>query len=262
MWSASALRRNCAFPAVIGKRPPDPKKLAWVEAALKEWPGYGEGPIVSDKAVQTLINQHVSKVRGTAFHLAVETYLRTGEPAQSNDLELDGWVDALLAQWSPPAWVKLEIAWGLGFDGQHLMVAEPRPHQYESMGGLPLLTAGRCDIVDRHPITGYLWVSDWKTGKSAVEPPATNLQVNAAGLALVERFGAPGYVPRIYHARDAVFEDGDPVERGSDAAREMFEDVKRAALLPDTAIPGAWCASCWDYRLSRCEDGLRYAPKR
>lgn len=234
MWSASSLKYRCAYPNVLDRgRTPSPA-------------------------------QQESMDRGTAFHKAVEDWLRTGIYPELEDMELQGWVDGFASQWTPPSWAKLEIAWGLGEDGQHLMVEEPEPHRYVARGGMKLLTAGRADLVywDQGLPGGCLMIVDYKTGKSAVEPPATNLQVNAAGLALMDRFGAAGYVPGIYAARDAAFEWGDPVAKGSYVAEEMLEAVRMSALLPETPIVGDHCGSCWDLRLSRCKEGMAWAGKR
>jgi hypothetical protein len=117
MWSASALKRFCAHPNILNKT----------------------------KVVTP--DQQVAMDRGTAFHAAAETWLRTGVAPEVEDLEIQGWLDALIAQFPIPAWAKLEIAWGLTPDMKHAMVAEPQPHKYESMNGAELLTAGRADIV-------------------------------------------------------------------------------------------------------------------
>lgn len=219
-WSASALKHNCAYPNLL-KTTPTPDQQAAMD-------------------------------RGTAFHAAVERWQQTGAVPEVDDLEMQGWIDLLASQWHPYG-KRLEVAWGIGMDGGHIMVAEPRPHVYEPMaGGAPLLTAGRADAVW---IDGdnVLWCADWKTGVWAVEPAATNLQANAAGLALARRWDARAFVPGIYYARDGIFDWGDPVEMGSEAAAEAFAAVKAAAELPPKAIPGDHCASCWEKRKNRCE---------
>lgn len=227
MWSASALKHNCAHPNVLNRgREPTP--------AAQE-----------------------SMDRGNIFHKAMEAWIRTGKYPDLEDMEIQGWVDAFAAQWSPTPWVKVEIAWGLGEDGQHLAVEEPEPHKYAAKGGLPLLTAGRADLVYAYRKEGILYIVDYKTGKSAVEPAPTNLQVNAAGLALADAFGARGYIPGVYLARDAAFDWGDPVEMGSAAAEDVFESVKAAALLPETPIPGDHCSYCWEMRKKTCSSAQR-----
>jgi hypothetical protein len=97
-----------------------------------------------------------------------------------------------------------------------------------------------------------LYLVDWKTGKWPVTPPAKNLQVNAAGIALAQRPGfiAPptAYVPGIYYTRDGVFEWGEPVELGGPAHLAIFEEIRAAALLDETPRPGDHCGSCWERR--------------
>jgi hypothetical protein len=197
-------------------------------------------------------DQQRSMDRGTEFHAAVERWQHDGAPPTLEDLEIDGWLELLVQQWSPVG-KRLEVAWGLGMDGGHVMVAEPQPHVYEAMsGGAPLLTAGRADAV-WIDLYNTLRVVDWKTGRWAVEPAATNLQVNAAGLALARRWSATSYVPMIYYARDGIFDQGDPVDLASDAAAQVFADVVASATLPPKAIPGDHCGACWESRMKRCE---------
>lgn len=218
-WSASALRRFCAYPKVLDvdrERTPD-----------------------QQRAID----------RGVAFHAAVERWAHDGSIPVVDDLEIQGWLDLLATQWDPLG-KRLEVAWGLGEDGSHVMVSEPRPHCYEPLsGGAPLLTAGRNDAAWLN-MRDTLFVADWKTGVWPVEPAATNLQINAAGLALARRWNASAYVPGVYYARDGVFDWGDPVAMGSDAAARIFADVKASAQLPAEPIPGDHCAGCWSRK--RC----------
>lgn len=262
-WSASSLRRHCAYPSVIDKRPPGEREKRLFDAAIATWSGIGEGPEHSDKAVKRMINSHVSKIRGTAFHAGIERWIRLGEMAQLDDLEVQGWLDAFLADpfnqdsilTSPM--VKLEVAWGLGEDGQHLMVEEPEPHIYRSMGGLPLVTAGRADIAWKERFRKVLRSGDYKSGKWAVEPPATNLQANAAGIALARRLGCDAYVPGIWYSRDGYWDWGDEIDVQSEAADEMFEEIRASAALPAAPVPGDHCATCWNARLKTCEAAQR-----
>jgi hypothetical protein len=219
-WSASALKRHCAYPNLLRKEPTD--------------------------------NQRIAMDRGTEFHAAIEKWQHDGCVPDLEDLEIQGWVDLLCQQWSPVG-ARLEVAWGLGMDGSHIMVAEPRPHVYEPMsGGAPLLTAGRADAawID---LDNTLWCPDWKTGVWPVDPAGVNLQANAAGLALARRWSASRYVPGIYYARDGRFDWGEPVELAGDGAAQMFAEIKSAAELPPKAIPGDHCADCWERRKKTCE---------
>src|SRR5262252_1655424 len=185
MISASALKPNCAYPNVLKKlKQPTPEQQGAID-------------------------------RGTHFHAAVELWLKGGRLPEVNDAEVQGWIDLLASVWRPlPENAHTEIAWGLSPDGDHVMVAEPRPHCYEAMNGAELLTAGRADVCW---ITGtvslgrILTVIDFKTGKWPVPVADENLQVNAAGIALMQRFGCDGYLPGIYYARDGHFDWGDSI---------------------------------------------------
>lgn len=224
-WSASALKRHCAYPNLLKSTP--------------------------------TADQQRAMDRGTAFHAAIERWKAEERIPVLDDFEIQGWIDLLAQQWDPRG-KRLEVAWGLGMDGAHVMVAEPHPHVYEPMtGGSPLLTAGRADAV-WIDIDNVLWCPDWKTGVWAVDPASTNLQANAAGLALARRWGARAYVPGIYYARDGVFDWGFAIDVGSDAAAEAFAAVKAAAELPPTAIPGDHCASCWERKKRKCQAGMDF----
>jgi len=219
-WSASALKRHCAYPNLLKTEP--------------------------------TADQQRAMDRGTEFHAAIERWKAKEQIPVLADLEIQGWIDVLAQQWDPLG-KRLEVAWGLGMDGSHIMVAEPRPHVYEPMsGGAPLLTAGRADAV-WIDAGDTLWCVDWKTGVWPVENAATNLQANSAGIALARRWNAARYVPGIYYARDGIFEWGDPIDLGSDAAAEAFAAVKHAAELPPEPRPGDHCATCWEKRKNRCK---------
>lgn len=190
-------------------------------------------------------NLEAAGARGTAFHALIERWIRDGVVPVVEDLEMQGWVDLLAAEWSPPPGARTEIAWGLSPDGAHVMVQEPKPHVYEAMDGRPLLTAGRADVC-YGGVT--LNVVDWKTGKWPVAPAGENLQVNAAGLALARRFEARRYLPMIYYVRDGYFDVGEPVELDGPSGAAALEMVRAAAQLDETPRPGPWCASCWERR--------------
>ena len=224
-WSASSLKRFCAHPNVLKREP--------------------------------LPHQQEAIDKGIAFHAAIEDWVRTGVLAPHADLEIDGWLQLLASQWSPPAGMRCEVAWGLSPSGEHVMVAEPRPHVYTALDGQQLLTAGRADAC-WYPYSGdrILSAVDWKAGAWAVAPAHENLQANAAGIALAKRFGARAYVPGIYYARDGFWDWGEPVELGSLEHAQRFADVSYAALLPETPRPGYHCGGCWSRR--DCEAGQRW----
>lgn len=214
MISASALAPNCAYAKVLSAKRPRPPST--VEAAD----------------------------RGTAFHAAVETWIKEGEYPTVDDLEMQGWLDLLASQWTPPEHAEVEVAWGLRPDGTYTDVDEPEPHVYVARDGGELLTAGRADLVFER--AGVLHVVDWKTGRWAAAPAVANLQVHAAGLALAAQTGLHGYLPMIYYVRDGYPDFGDVVPLGSPVRAEMLERVREAATLPPEPRPGPWCARCWE----------------
>lgn len=221
MISASALARNCGYARVLSAARPRPATT--VEAAD----------------------------RGTAFHKAIEGWIQHHEYPQVDDLEIQGWIDLLASQWTPDVTAECELAWGLTPDGNYVEVTEPEPHKYVAPLGWPLLTAGRADLAFER--RGVLYVVDWKTGKWPVTPAADNLQVNAAGIALAQKYGATSYCPAVYYVRDGAFDEGDDVPLGSREHEQMFEAVKTAALLGDEPRPGPWCSKCWERK--QCPEG-------
>lgn len=188
--------------------------------------------------------------RGTVFHAAAEAWIkRTCDVPQVEDLEIQGWIDLLTATWEIPRAPHVEVAWGLTMAGQYIDVVETSPgsHVYVTMDpGVQLLTAGRSDLCWTDG--GELSNADWKTGKWPAPPARENLQVNAGGIALAQRFGAGAYRPGIYYARDGYWDWGDTVELGSLAHAEMLADIREAAQLDAEPHPGAHCGSCWERR--------------
>jgi hypothetical protein len=223
-WSASALKAHCAAPNVLKKlRPPSPSSQLAID-------------------------------KGVTFHAAVECWVKSGQPPHADDLEIQGWLDLLASQWVPPQSTLVEIAWGLSPQGEHVHVAEPKPHVYEAINGAELLTAGRADALWLE--FGVLRVVDWKAGRWPVAPARENLQALAGSLALAARFGVDVYQPGIYYAQDGAWDWGDAVMRGSETAAQAFEAVKAAALLDDQPHPGNHCGSCWERKA--CAPGAAY----
>jgi hypothetical protein len=195
-------------------------------------------------------DQQAAMDRGTVFHQAVERWARTRELPVLPDLELQGWIDLLAADWEPPVDGEYEVAWGLraADDGRpvYVEVTEPEPHVYVARDGGQLLTAGRADVA-WWAVEG-LCVADWKTGRWPAPPAEKNLQVNAAGIALALKRGASSYRPGIYYARDGFWDWGPRVVFGTAAADRILEEVRDAALLDETPRPGPHCAACWERR--------------
>lgn len=214
MWSASALKRHCAYPNVLG--------LTKVRKPSSQ--------LAMDK--------------GTEFHAAVERWVKTGQLPPVEDLEIQGWIDLLSMQWRPPVNVLVEVAWGLSPTGQHVHVEDPEPHVYRAMDGRELLTAGRADALWCEG--DVLRVVDWKTGSWPVAPARENLQALAGAMALGHRFTVSAYQPGIYYARDGAWDWGDVVVNGSAAALADFAAVQDAAQLDDKPHPGEHCAGCWE----------------
>ena len=189
---------------------------------------------------------------GVLFHAAVEDDpigLSRGSVPHVDNPEIQGWLDLLAAsdQFRPTVNVETEILWGLGFDGQYVQAVETAPHVYEPAPMQPsLLTAGRADIAWER--RGCVYVGDWKTGRWPTTPAVDNLQVNAAGMALVGRTGSTSYIPMIYYARDGYWDIGREVIVGTADWMRVFGEVKTAALLDETPRPGPWCSGCWERR--------------
>ncbi len=237
--SASALRRHCGHPRQISREQP---KSARVQAAAD---------------------------LGTAFHAAVAKWAETGAlppPDACGGDEVRGWLELLAMQWSPPPRAMLEHAMGLSPSGRYVDVVEDPPdsHQYvavdhDAEGPYPLLTAGRADVVWRdggmepgEVLRDIATVLDFKTGRYAVEAPATNLQLAALGFAAADMFGSGHMRLGIYYARDGVFEWSDVIELDGDHAAALWADVEDAALLDETPRPGEHCGPCWERRMGRC----------
>lgn len=184
--------------------------------------------------------------RGTLFHKLVEGWATTGVVPVCDDLEMQGWLDLLAMSWEPPKTALFELALGLGPNGEYVDVEEPLPHVYTPKAGLgvPLLTAGRADVV--WLIDGIVYVLDWKTGVWAVEQAATNLQFWALGLAAAAKVRAVGIRVGVCYVRDGVFEWSDLVEVGSLAHQERWEDVRAAATVGEAPRPGVNCIGCWE----------------
>jgi len=237
--SASALRRNCGYPRALNR---ERKPTADQQAAMD---------------------------RGTVFHQAIETWARTRELPVVPDLEMQGWLDLLAADWHPPLDGEYEVAWGLraelsdGVPPAYVEVDEPEPHVYvprrfvvpagqtaQQAMGAALLTAGRADVAWWSG--DGLVVADWKTGRYPATPAPQNLQVNAAGIALALKRGASSYVPMIYYARDGYWDHGPRVVFGTPAFERIWGEIRSAALLDERPRPGEWCADCWDRRTKRC----------
>jgi hypothetical protein len=230
MRSASRLLRYCAYPEVLSTIPPRTAPERLREA-----------------------NKRAAADRGKIFHTGVETWAATGTIPVVEDLEIQGWLDLLASQWKPPVGLITEMAWGLSHDGEHLEVTEPEPHVYVASNGSSLLTAGRLDAGWTQgisvPTNGphIAFCGDWKSGRFPVTPAYRNLQANAGGIALAKKLGAAGYVPGIYYCRDGYWDWGEPVMLGSPEHRNIFAEIKAAALLDSgTPVPGEHCATCWE----------------
>lgn len=233
MISASKLIRYCGYVHVLAALPPKGK----AELQREE-------------------NKRLAADRGRVFHQAVDDWVARGNLPMVDDLEIQGWLDLLMSQWAPPVSTVTEVAWGLSPSGEYLEVDEPEPHVYVARNGSSLLTAGRLDVGwtqganiygDRPHIAACC---DWKTGRYPVTPAHRNLQCNAGGMALAQKLGAEAYLPGVYYTRDGFFDWGEPVLLGSPEHQAMFAEVKMAALLDGTPVPGSHCSSCWERK--RC----------
>jgi hypothetical protein len=215
MWTASQLSRHCAHHRILSNLgPPKPTR---------------------DKAA----------AKGTLFHVALASWHRSGVIPPTDDPDLTQWLQTMVDNgWAWPDGAELETAWGLSMWGTNVAVKETEPHVYAALDGEPLLTAGRADACW---MSGdVLAVVDWKTGRTQADLARINLQVNAAGIALCQRYKASAYQPGIYYAREGRWDIGGEVARDSDDWRAALADVEAAAVLDEHPHPGDHCGSCWE----------------
>ena len=214
MWTASKLSRGCAHHHVLSEMNPRPTR---------------------DKAA----------AKGTAFHSALEEWLKTGVVPAMADADVAGWLALMVENgWAWPDGVELEVKWGLSMWGTFVPVEEKTPHVYTPLdGGEDLLTAGRIDAAWMHG--DVLVAIDWKTGRTTAPPARINLQVNAAGIALAQRWNARAYQPGIYYARETRWDMGDEVELPGEC-HGILTDIEAAAALDDRPHPGDHCGACWE----------------
>ena len=171
MWTASRLSRHCAHHHQLSELNPRPSR----DAAAK---------------------------KGTAFHAALQEWLTSGRVPEM-DGEIGQWLATMVENgWAWPDGCELEKTWGLSHWATFVAVEEKPPgsHTYVSLDGEDLMTAGRADAL--WMAGDVLVVVDWKTGRTLAPPARMNLQVNAAGIALAQRWKARAYVPGIYYARE------------------------------------------------------------
>jgi hypothetical protein len=218
--------------------------------------------------------------RGNVYHAGVESAKVTGVwPPSVEDPEIQGWLDLHATNWDPrKSNIHLELAVGLGHNGEYVPVVEVYPHVYlpRVMGvtvamwklASPflqaewlksatelLITAGRADSIEwieEHKAVDEL---DWKTGIWPPEVATTNLQRWAVGMASARKFGALWLRVGHYFPRDGAYDRSEWVRVDSPEWQERFEDVKAAALAGDEPKPGDNCAGCWERK------ACRYAAK-
>jgi hypothetical protein len=221
VWTASKLSRFCAHHHLLSDLNPRPTR---------------------DKAA----------AKGTAFHAAIKDWMDFGAIPAMSDPDVMEWLRTMVDKgWSWPDGAELEKCWGLSTWGTFAAVEETAPgsHEYKSLDGEDLLTAGRSDATWPH---GDLIVScDWKTGRTMAPPARINLQVNAAGIAHCQRWKKAGYIPIVYYARSGIWDPGDEVLQGSDEWIAMLAEIEAAAALDDKPHPGPHCSDCWERK--NCE---------
>jgi hypothetical protein len=210
---------------------------------------------------------------GTTFHKYVETWVKALQSGTTWHIDgaasplVRGWVEKMMAVWTPPPGIECELAMGLldRPEPKHIPVNEIEPHVYipaylsvtaemwaaasddqHRRWQVGLLTAGRADLVERRG--ALVNVDDIKTGQSYLGDPKLIRQVLAQGIAATMRADAQGFVPGIYYARLGIFDrgDGEPILRNSHEWDQCWAWVQAAARMPADPQPGAWCLSCWD----------------
>jgi hypothetical protein len=220
MWTASKLSRFCAHHHALSELNPRPTR---------------------DRAA----------AKGKAFDAALVEWHQTGRVPVMADNDVTAWLMTMVENgWAWPDGIELQPTWGLSHWGTFVAVAEkpPESHIYVALDGEPLMTAGRADACW---MVGDVLVSvDWKTGRSLVPRAAVNLQVNAAGIALAQKWKARAYVPGIYYAREGRWDMGDEVELPGEC-HGILTDIEAAAALDDQPHPGPHCSDCWERK--NCE---------
>lgn len=237
MNTASALKRNCGYPRVLGEAEPTTAR---------------------DRASRA--RRDAAGDKGDAFHHAVDAWAAGADLSEVQrvlpDDEVRGWLELLsVSGWTPRQGMMFEVPAGIRWDGTGVLCTETAPHVYAARDGSDLATAGRADVVHSVIEDGHhlVIVRDWKTGKWPVDPPSRNLQTSALAHALCSIAGADGFRRELYYVRDGYLDADDaPVLVGSDEFRRSLVDVFEAAALDDAPRPGPHCEGCWEKRMKRC----------
>lgn len=221
MWTASKLSRFCAHHHLLSDLNPRPTR---------------------DKAA----------AKGSLFHQALLAWNAAGFVPPIDDDDVTAWLQIMVDNgWAWPDGCELEVPWGLDTFGKFSAVEEKPSgsHIYVPLNGLDdLMTAGRADACW---MSGdVLTVVDWKTGRTLAPAAPINLQVNAAGIALAQKWRARAYIPCIYYAREGRWDVGDELGPG---IRWDFaiDEIAAAAALDDQPHPGPHCSDCWERK--HCE---------
>lgn len=216
MWTGSKLSRFCAHAHVLADLNPRPTR---------------------DKAA----------AKGKAFDAALVEWHRTGRVPVMADNDVTAWLLTMVENgWSWPDGVEIQPAWGLSHWGTFVAVEEKPEgsHIYVALDGEPLITAGRADAC--WMAGDSLVVIDWKSGRTQVPLALNNLQVNAAGIALSQKWKARSYIPGIYYAREGRWDMGVEIEPETPEWDSLLSEIETAAALDDQPHPGDHCAACWE----------------
>lgn len=245
MISASSLKRYCGYPRQLEATAPAPRTQRERDAAERK---------------------RIAADRGTVFHAAIERWAAIDDGASPvvNDQDVQGWIDLLETTWRPLPGMLFEVCAGLTAQGDAAWAEETAPgsHEYRRIGeGDPIVTGGRADVVWSTIESGLhvVTVRDWKTGRWAVEPASSNLQVTSLALAFAMLADADAFRREIYYVRDGYC-DADPLPIPTFEARAMLADVLEAAALDNSPRPGPHCEPCWERRMKRCS--LAQQPDR
>lgn len=219
MWSASKLSRHCAHHHILSDLNPRPTR---------------------DKAA----------AKGKVFHAALEEWQKSGIVPAMADGDVAGWLQIMVDHgWAWPDGVEMEVLWGFNTWRMFSPVEEKQPHVYEALDGETLITAGRADACW---MSGdVLTVVDWKTGRTLAPPARINLQVNAAGIALAQKWQARAFVPCLYYAREGRWDIGDEVDVSAPTEWGLLAEIEAAASLDNNPHPGPHCSDCWERK--NCE---------
>ena len=183
--------------------------------------------------------------RGTAFHRAVEQWVKGEQIDMPTDPDVVAWLDRMTSTWTPPPGIRSEFAVGIRPDGSVTdEVDEPEPHVYVARDGSELLTAGRLDLTWDADRVAH--VVDVKTGVKYLGSPWSIPQITAQAycIAMLSMCGGADHVKAgVFYARLGVFDFG--ATRPIQDAHAIFPRIVRWATQSAAPVISGACLSCY-----------------